>query len=451
MIQNIKTVFKNDFFKNVVTLFSGAVIAQLITFAVLPILTRIYTPTEFGVFNIFLSISAVLSCIATGAYEQSILLPKDDKDAYHLVLLNLGISVIYSSLLLVIFLFIKDFLLNFFSETSYGYMVYLIPIIVFVQAVYRVLVSWENRKKGYKKISAANIVKSSSTVGVQYGLGETGMGSLGLIWGSVAGQGVSVSMILISSLKELRIYKKITSVERIKILAKRYSNFPKFTMFSSLLYNVSVHVPIFILTSFFSKTIVGLYSVPHRILSVPLNLVSSSISQVYLQQMAIKKNDEGYVRKLTFDVYKKLLMLSIIPFSLIMVYGDILFFYIFGEEWGPSGVYAQVLAPWLMFVFATSPITMIFVVKEMQKKRMLINLVFFIVRLSALLIGALIYKDSLITISLYALTGFVFWFFYTLYVLALAKVKIINSLKFTLIVISVGFLPILISRIVWGV
>ena len=41
---------KSEFSRNVLTLMTGTTIAQAIPIAISPILTRIYTPEDFGVF-----------------------------------------------------------------------------------------------------------------------------------------------------------------------------------------------------------------------------------------------------------------------------------------------------------------------------------------------------------------------------------------------------------------
>ena len=69
-------IVKSEFLKNVFTLLSGATIAQIITLIAIPILTRIYTPEDFGYIAIYLSIANIVAAISTGRYELSIMLPE---------------------------------------------------------------------------------------------------------------------------------------------------------------------------------------------------------------------------------------------------------------------------------------------------------------------------------------------------------------------------------------
>ncbi len=56
---------KSEFSRNVLTLMTVTTIAQAIPIAISPILTRIYTPEDFGVFALFLAILGVFSVVAS--------------------------------------------------------------------------------------------------------------------------------------------------------------------------------------------------------------------------------------------------------------------------------------------------------------------------------------------------------------------------------------------------
>jgi O-antigen/teichoic acid export membrane protein len=79
---------KSEFSRNVLTLMTGTTIAQAIPIAISPILTRIYTPEDFGVFALYMSVVSIVSVVATGRYELAIMLPKKDEDAINIVTLS---------------------------------------------------------------------------------------------------------------------------------------------------------------------------------------------------------------------------------------------------------------------------------------------------------------------------------------------------------------------------
>ena len=104
---------KSEFARNVLTLMTGTTIAQAIPIAISPILTRIYTPEDFGIFALYMSMASILSVVATGRYELAIMLPKKDEDAINIVALSLIISFLVSFIALLIVFFLMMLLLLF--------------------------------------------------------------------------------------------------------------------------------------------------------------------------------------------------------------------------------------------------------------------------------------------------------------------------------------------------
>ena len=64
---------------------TGTGLAQAIPIAISPILTRLYTPEEFGIFALYIAITAILTILVTGRYELAIMLPKEDEDAVNIL------------------------------------------------------------------------------------------------------------------------------------------------------------------------------------------------------------------------------------------------------------------------------------------------------------------------------------------------------------------------------
>ncbi|MDP4274087.1 MAG: hypothetical protein Q8907_07400, partial [Bacteroidota bacterium] len=89
LANKIRQYKDSEFFRNIITLFSGNVVAQIIPLLAYPVLTRLYQPSDFGTLALFTSIVGILSVMATGRYELSVILPKRDEDAAGLLVLSL--------------------------------------------------------------------------------------------------------------------------------------------------------------------------------------------------------------------------------------------------------------------------------------------------------------------------------------------------------------------------
>jgi hypothetical protein len=92
----INSFMKSEFSRNVFTLVSGTAIAQFISIAASLIISRLYTPDDFGVFTIFISIASLISLLLAGRYELAINLPKSDNEGLNVLGLSIKLNLIIS-------------------------------------------------------------------------------------------------------------------------------------------------------------------------------------------------------------------------------------------------------------------------------------------------------------------------------------------------------------------
>jgi O-antigen/teichoic acid export membrane protein len=416
-------MIKPEFTKNILVLMSGTTIAQAIPIAISPILTRIYTPEDFGVLAIFVSIVTILSIIVTGTYDMAIILPKKDSDALYVILLSCIITFFISLLSLIIVFMFNEQIASFLGDESIRIWLYFVPVSIFLTGIFQNMNYWLNRHKYYKSISKSRIVQSGVTSSTQLLMGLAGQLSSGLILGRVFGQLVSTAIIVKSFLsKRKKILLKRKKVKMIA-LAKRYKKFPLYESWANLLNTSSTEVPVILISSLFSVGITGFYILANRMLLLPMTLIGSSIGQVFFQEASKIKSNTDELRSLTFSIYKKLVMIGTFPISVVIIYGDVIFAFVFGEAWKVSGEFAQVLGVWILFVFISSPLSNILIVLEKQKESLIFNLVIFLSRISSIIIGFVFFEDVYYTILLFGVTGAVFWLFWYSYILNLANIR----------------------------
>ena len=147
---------------------------------------------------------------------------------------------------------------------------------------------------------------------------------------------------------------------------KRYSNFPKFDVWSALINQSSWQVPVLLLSSFFSTTIVGYYSLGMMMVTLPMSLIGGAIAQVFFQRAAMAQH-EGSLAIIFEDAYSFLIKISLFPLLLLTFIGQYLFVMIFGPSWAEAGFYIQILSVWAVFFFISSPISSILSIAGKQK------------------------------------------------------------------------------------
>ena len=166
-----KLNFKSEFSQNVFTVITGTTVAQGIPILISPLLTRIYTPEDFGLFALFLSITAIFGSVSAGKYELAIMLPKKQDEALNIFVIGFVVTFVISiSLFILIFLF-NDYFSNILGNTKINQWLYFVPLAVFFIGIWNLLNYFNNRVKNYKNIKNANILKSLTLAFLQLSIG----------------------------------------------------------------------------------------------------------------------------------------------------------------------------------------------------------------------------------------------------------------------------------------
>ncbi|MDD3056483.1 MAG: oligosaccharide flippase family protein [Aliarcobacter sp.] len=391
---------KSEFSKNVLTLMTGTTIAQAIPIAISPILTRIYTPEDFGVFALFVAIVGFIAVIASGRYEQAIMLPKYDKYAINIFVLSLMLICLTSIFSFIIIFVFKEEMLNLLNNDLLGSWLYFIPVTVFFVALFNLLTNYNNRTKEYKDIAKATVIKSIVLATAQVLIGLLKSGFAGLIIGQVLAQ-IFANLKLAKNVIKNKALLATISIKNILVLAKKHINFPKYNMPHALLGNISSNLPIYIFTPFLGSAIVGKYSLALMIVLTPMSIIATSTSKVYNQKLAELYNKKENVYIFTLNIIKSLLKKIFFPFIIFIVFAPQIFEIVFGSQWMESGKYIQILSIYLILNVVVSIIAYIPSLLNLQSKAFKIAIIHFIL-LSVTLYFTSKYYD--IYISLVSMT-----------------------------------------------
>lgn len=428
---------QGELLKNSFTLFSGATIGQLIPFFAGPLLAYLYSPADFGFFALMSTTAGIASIISTGSFEYAIVSAKEE-DVDDLVslasILNILFSVIAAVIVFSILITSKSL-----ANNNLKWVWMLVPLFIFFQGLMNTLNYRMNRQAHYGYMAKGKVMRDSVMTISQLFLGLLNV-RWGLLPGVMFGQ-VAANGFLLGKLKGVpKINLRISFVGLRRTFLKHY-RFPLFLMPSQIINELSVQIPIYFLSFFFSATVVGLYALPQKLLNVPVVLLGNSIGQVFFKDASKQMNSPENLKKTTHSLFSMLFYIGVIPFSVAMVFGDLLMCWIFGAEWQQSGVYVQYLSPWLMFVLIGSPLSRLFTVLEKQREGLWFNVVLLIIRFLGLAIGAFIFNSADIAVKLFAISGAIYWIFLSFYTLRMAKVRLLPVIANTFIIwASVVFL-----------
>jgi len=443
-------IVKSEFGKNVLTLMTGSTIAQILPIAFTPILTRLFSPEEFGLFAFYLSIVTFLLVISAGRYEQAIVLPKEDENAINIFALSFVILIVYTMVISVGLFFFTEFFLEKLNKPELNDWIWLIPFCVFFASSYKIFTYWSNRKKRFGRTSLAVMSQTSSRVSVQliggfkknvllineYGFidffrhifdkayvfpkGITTLGIGSFVLSYLIGFFIGTVVFLMSFLKHDFKLLKLVSKERILKQAKVYEKFPKINSLHAMgdeFKNLGVNS---VIIYSFSDVLLGFYSMTFRILRAPLSVIGNSFAQVFYQKAAeMHSNGQNFVPLINATV-KKLSLIALPIFISILLVGPFMFGFVLGEKWRVAGEYAQYLTPWLFLNFSIAPIQQIAVILNKQGKIFFLSIVGNLLIFGSILIGGY-FEDIKIGFTILSILQVFYYLYIYLWIKSIAK------------------------------
>ena len=356
MIQLLKP--KSEFNRNILTLMTGSTIANAIPVVISPILTRIYSPEDFGLLALFVAIATIFGTIINGRYELAIMLPKKDEDAINIVALGLIIMSLITLILFVIVIIFNEKIGHLFNNKDIVIWLYIIPLSIFFIGLFNLLNYFNNRKKYYKDIAKANIIKSITLVIFQLVVGFIKEGAAGLISGQIASQMTANIKLFKNLMKDKLLLSKI-SKKKIFLVAKRYKEFPKFSIAGALANKATGNLTNILISIFYNISTLGYYSLVQRVLGVPSVLIGNSIGQVFFEEASKEKQLTGKAVKVFKSTVKKLLIIGVPSFGILFFLVEDLFALVFGEGWRIAGSYAQIMIPVFFMGFIVSTVSIV--------------------------------------------------------------------------------------------
>src|SRR5690554_2467648 len=362
-------------FRGMITLVIGAGMARIIGLASIPILTRLYSPEDYGVLAIYTSIVAVLVPILTLRYVTAIPLPKTDAMAFNLFMLCAKLILVGTLLISLVLGFFGETVLGWFSMQEFAHLWWLIAIGVMGTATYELFSLWATRKKNYKIIAKTQFTQSLTGNVVKIGLGLLSLKPLGLVIGQLIAQSGGVGSLFKNAYKDFKKLYPSLSNKKQKFVAKYYQEFPWFRLPSQFLMVLSVQAPILMMSALYEKESTGQLGLAVMALSLPVSLIGGAMGKAYFAEVAaIGKRNIRKIRKITIDTQVKLFAISLPITVVFMFIAKPVFSMVFGDEWTVAGNYAAILSPFILLQFTSSPLVQVINVVGSQIIFLMINI-----------------------------------------------------------------------------
>lgn len=427
LVYNVKKKIKeNIFFQNIAIVASGNVAAKIIGLISAPIITRLYTPEDYGVFSLFLSVVGIVGSLATLRYAVTIPIARDEKLANNLLWLCFVITSFISLVWFFGVVLFGNLVTEKFSATQLRPFLWLMPVVFFGKGIYEALNNWAVRTKSFKLITRTKISQGVSSSTLKIGLGFLGIAPLGLFIGHIAQEAAGIGSLFSRLIKVYPFFFRSFSWSEIKQAANRYKKFPLVQSWSQLLLALGAQLPVLLLGAFYGVEVVGVFGLAQNMINMPMDLIGQSVAQVYYAEISkYGKSNPEKIYRLSISIIKKLLWVGLLPVAVLILFGPWLFKLVFGPEWVDAGVYARFLSVLILTRFISSPLANIFNVYEKQSLQLILNIIRVFVVLITFFITNYFRFSAIETIGVYGSVMAVYYSFLTVVILSTVKVSML--------------------------
>jgi len=391
------------FFKNIFVVMAGTGIAQIISIGLAPVISRLFTPSDFGIAGSFGAIAGIIAAGVTLEYSQAIMLPKEREDALGLLAISFVCAAAVSLATLVACL-AAPAAVNGLMKTAGFWPLALLVLSTLISGLNYACQAWAVRVKAFKATSSSQVIRSLAGRGTSIGFGVLELGAPGLIISNILGNAaasVNLVKVLLPDLPSL-----LTKTRRAGLakLAREYRDFPMYAASQNIINAVSGGLPVLLLTRFYGLPIAGAYAFAMTVLTFPMGFILSSLRQVLFQKASESHHEGRSLAALYVKVTVTLFAMALIPTTVMLIWGPQLFAWIFGAQWFTAGELSRSLMIWMAVVFCNLPAVLFGRIIRIQRFVFFYDLGLLAARTAALVLGGL-FLTAYQTVMAYALVG----------------------------------------------
>lgn len=375
----------------------SSALVQLFPLLSAPIIARLYSPAEFGIYAVFFALSSILAGASALALTNATLLEVEDGDGVHATLLAMTVTTTFCALLMVLVVATpRATLAAMFGEAVVPFLPWL-PLTALLSGIFTCLYTWTIRAKQFHLLARNRIVLGVSTAGLQIGIGLMDPGALGFIAANLCGYGLAVMLLVVPFVGDLRRLQPNFSLQSGLAQLKKHRTLPLWTVPANLVNSICSFLPDLIIGRLFGVAQLGQFSLASRMVNFPLTFIATSAQDIFRQQAAQEFNEHGHCRQ-TFNRFFLLMGIVaatlLIPIILLVPY---VFPIVFGSQWNQSGALIQAIGLLLIVRFVSSPLSYVWIIRGHQKLDFLWQIGLMVISLTTFLAPPLLKSD----VSLY--------------------------------------------------
>lgn len=345
---------RTSYVKDISWVLSGSVVSQAIVLLSLPVLTRVFSPDDFGLQNLVLQSIGFVTVVLTWRYEFFIPLPKIETEAraiFRFVIFSALATAILMSGLMWLFSDPLSAILG--AEKLQPFMAG-IPTAAGLMSISLAYQSLAQRRLNFRQSGMSEVAGKFGYVLIAVLGGWLLAGPWGLILAIPAGAVFKIAFLHWFS--QAAADKHAIDLSCMRKVLDRYKRLAGSMSTSHFLMALTGLIPSVYIARTYGSELLGQYALVLTTLFLPSVLLGNSIGQVFYQRAAAAwARNEGFI-----DIWKptaKWLALTGVPVYLIIgLLAAWIYPLVFGIEWKVAGEYAAIMVPAAFFSFVSSPL-----------------------------------------------------------------------------------------------
>jgi O-antigen/teichoic acid export membrane protein len=384
----------------------GTAVAQGLLVLASPVLTRLYTPADFGALVVYMSLLALLVILASLRYEFALPIPEDDAEAVDLLAVCMLLVVVTASLSSLVLYLLRERVVAWTGVPALGPYLWLVPVSIFGVGFYQVFNCWAIRKGGYARIARTKVTQSVTQVALQVGVGTVVKGPLGLLLGHAVGRSNGTrTLAMLDWRNDLARLRQVRWAGMWRAMV-RFRRFPVIASSTALMNTCNLRMPALLLAVYFGPAVAGWFALAQRVFALPSSVIGESVAQVYFGEVAATVNrDAGGLMVLFRGTLRRMFLLGLPLMLAAMAAGWFLFPVLFGRNWREAGIFVVAIAPMALAQFTAACADSTLMVLERQDLAFYRELVRSGLLFSGILIAYLLKWQPRPAIFLFGATG----------------------------------------------
>lgn len=351
-------LLRNQPQKNFLVLLSGTIVAQAIPLLALPVLSRIYLPSDFGQLALFVSVVSMLSLLTTCRVEMALMLPTLPKNLKLVFDAAIKLTCYLCGIIAAALLMAAVFGLYFVSKP----MTVVLAITLIAIGLYSVFRQYLVKNESYITLAKNRVEQSAVTAGSQLLLSFANLGGAGLILGFAFGQLIATFRLHMQINEKYGVGLRF-SLQQLAIL-RRYSNIMLKGGPATFISRLASESFIILLGLSFTTLLVGYISLLLRVITIPASLIGANLADVFYQNLTKLNPRDGYPLIKNFMV--RLILVSVPLYAVLYAFLAINLSLLFGREWEGAVEFIPYIIIISTFSFVYAPLAYVFDYLDIQ-------------------------------------------------------------------------------------